>query len=188
MGNVDLIPETTGDRVRARGGRVASPVTMLMLGAMAATAAGRSLRRWSGARRSAGPAVDQRALDEISARLRLVTAQLEESRAGLAAAQAEVLRTSDTAKATADRAETEMGRMESAAIGALESAAAANREEVAELRRRLTHSDDAARALQTELDIERRRSEQLQSALAGRDAELSQLRASARDRGGNRHT
>jgi predicted nucleic acid-binding Zn-ribbon protein len=168
---------------------------MVLLGGLAGTVASRSLRRRPGAagppapieaESSARPAASQGALDDTAAKLRSVTARLGETRAELDEARAEVRRLSDRAKAMSDRAETEMGRMESAAIAALESTAASNRQEVAGLRELLAAAEDAARALQAELDAERGRSEQLQSALTGRDTELAGLRASIRDSRGRR--
>ncbi|CUU60353.1 hypothetical protein Ga0074812_13868 [Parafrankia irregularis] len=168
---------------------VAAPATALVLGALAGTLASRLLRpRSAGGRTpelndagtSTGPVAAPGRPDESSARLRSVTRQLDETRAALAEAQAEMLRMSGTTKAMTDRAETEMGRMESAAITALESAAASNRQEVAGLRRSLAAAEDAARVLRGDLDAERRRAALIESALAGRDAQLADLRASLR--------
>jgi hypothetical protein len=208
MVSCDVPPATTVRRhrgPRSRTGRitpggipvdqVALPVTMFVLGVLAGTVASRSLRRRSVVARvpmpieaeaSARLAVTQRTLDETTARLHVVTEQRDETRAGLAEAQAEVLRLSGSAKAMTDRAEAEMGRMESAAIAALESAATSNRQEVAELRHSLATAEDAARVLRNEFDAERRRSASLQSALADRDIQLANLRVSARDTRGHR--
>ncbi|MGF7236012.1 MAG: methyltransferase type 11 [Frankia sp.] len=161
-----------------RIGRLALPVTTIVLGALAGVFACRPRRRRSAGARAPRPieaeasarlAVTQQTLDETTARLHAVTEQLGETRARLAEARAEVLRLSGRAQAITDRAEAEMGRMESAAITALESAAASNRQDVAGLRQRLATAEDAARVLRAELDTERRRSEQLQSALTNRD-------------------
>ncbi|WP_018638934.1 hypothetical protein [Parafrankia elaeagni] len=183
-----------------RNSDVSPAATALVLGALAGTLASRVLRpRSAGARASesaetpasvetetsTGLATTRYRLDETSARLRLVTAQLDETRAALAEAQAEVLRMSGTTQAMTDRAEAEMGRMESAAIAALESAAASNRQEVAGLRQSLANAEDAARVLRADLDAERRRTTLVESALAGRDAALADLRADLRDTDGH---
>ncbi|ADP81225.1 hypothetical protein [Pseudofrankia inefficax] len=166
-------------------GHVAASVTTLVFGALAGTVASRVLRSRSAVVRTPEPietamstnlATTRRRLDETSAKLGLVTRQLDETRAALAEAQAEVLRMSGTTKAMTDRAEAEMGRMESAAIAALESAAASNRQEVAGLRQRLAAAEEAARVLQADLDAERRRTALIESALASRDVQLADLR------------
>src|SRR5262245_46593602 len=108
MANVERIGKATARRGRVQGDQREYPVTMLALGALAVAITTRSLRRWSGVGRSARPAGDQRALEETSSKLRLVTEQLEETRTGLAEAQAEVLRMSEAVKTASDRAETEM--------------------------------------------------------------------------------
>jgi chromosome segregation ATPase len=173
-------------------GHVAAPVTTLVLGALAGTLASRMLRLRSAGVRAPEPieietetstrlATTRHRLDETSAKLRLVTQQLDETRAALAEAQAEVLQMSGTTKAMTDRAEAEMGRMESAAIAALESAAASNRQEVAGLRQSLAAAEEAARVLRADLDAERRRTALIESALASRDVQLADLRATVRD-------
>lgn len=187
-------PPRRSRRARAVGipiGQLAIPATILALGALARRVARWSLRRRFVGARGPGPAeaeteasarlaATRQTLDETTARLHAVTEELGETRADLTEAQAEVLRVNGRAQALTDQAEAEMGRMESAAITALESAAASNRQDVADLRQRLATAQDAARILRAERDTERRQSEQLQSALASRDTQLANLRASAR--------
>jgi chromosome segregation ATPase len=97
-------------------------------------------------------------------------------------AQAETLRMSSRARDLTNRAETEMGRLESAAITALESSAASHREEVAVLRAQLHAAEESARDLETELAGERALTERLRSFLADRDQQLATLRTDARAR------
>ena len=121
--------------------------------------------------------VTQRLLDDTQERLRHADDDGERLRRELSGAQAEVLRISGRAKVMTDRGEAEMGRLESAAILALEHAAAAHRGEVAELKERLARAQDAEQALRADVDGERRRAAQLEAALTQRDRALSALRA-----------
>lgn len=104
-------------------------------------------------------------------------AELAETRRQLTDADAEVVRLRLQAKELADRKETEMGRLESGAIAALESTIATHQEQVTQLEERLKAALNVAEERGHELVIERRRCEQLQSALAERDQHLANLNA-----------
>lgn len=126
--------------------------------------------------------VAQRLLDEARARVADLEGELDRARRNLVDTQAEALRISSRAKRMTDRTEAEMGRLESAAIIALESMAASHRAEVADLREQLTRAQDSVHTLQAQLDGECQRASRLESALAERDRLLAAARADARDR------
>lgn len=71
--------------------------------------------------------------------------------------------------------EAELGRLESGAISALESAIAAHREQVARLEEKLRAAQDTIEEHIAELTVERNRSGQLQSALAERDQHIATI-------------
>lgn len=103
--------------------------------------------------------------------------QIIQLRDQLTTSEAESLRLRTKIRVLADEKETEMGRLESGAIVALESAISKNEELVTELETKLAAAEQAAREAEELLDAERRRSTQLQKALAERDQLLATLTA-----------
>ncbi len=120
--------------------------------------------------------------DRSGGQLAQAEAVLGETRRRLAQADAEVMRLRAQAQALADQKEAEMGRLESGAIAALESTISAHGERVAALEVQLRAAEEAARSQDQQLDAERRRSSQLQAALAERDEHLATLTAGIDER------
>lgn len=125
--------------------------------------------------------VAEQRLAQTESRLAESQAALAETRHKLSEAHAEILRMSSRAQAMADQKETEMGRLESGAIAALESTMAAHREQVAELEAALQAAQEEARRHAQLLDVEHRRTTNLQAALAERDAHLASLTSHDRE-------
>lgn len=121
-------------------------------------------------------AVELRAA-EAEARLADAETRLLEARRRLGEADAELLRMRAHAQALADQKEAEMGRLESGAIAALESTIAAHQEQVNGLEEQLRAATDGTREREQELEAERRRVAQLQTALAQRDEHVASLMA-----------
>lgn len=109
-------------------------------------------------------------------------ARLEESHRRLAQADEELLRMRAHVQAVADHSEAEMGRLESGAIAALETAIASHREQMEALQAQLRAAEETRREQAQQLDLERRRTAQLQSALAERDEHLATLTANLKER------
>jgi hypothetical protein len=118
---------------------------------------------------------------DSAARLTEAETRLAEARRRLTEADAALLRMRAQAQVLADQKETEMGRLESGAITALEATMSAHRERVTGLEIHLQAAEETARLQMQQLDLERRRSAQLQAALAERDQHLATLRASANE-------
>jgi uncharacterized protein (DUF3084 family) len=114
-------------------------------------------------------------LEHAQAELAHTRATLGETRRQLSEADAEVVRLRLQARDLVDSKETEMGRLESGAIAALESTIETHQEQVAQLEERLRAAERAAEQRDRELAHERRRGEQLQAALAERDQHLAKL-------------
>jgi chromosome segregation ATPase len=128
--------------------------------------------------------VAEQRVAQTESRLAESQASLAETRHKLSEAHAEILRMSSRAQAMADQKETEMGRLESGAIAALESTMTAHRKQIAELETTLQAAQEEARRQSQLLDVERGRTAQLQAALAERDAHLSSLTSQDRERRG----
>ncbi|HET9657367.1 MAG TPA: hypothetical protein VFP72_18590 [Kineosporiaceae bacterium] len=109
-------------------------------------------------------------------------ARLEESYRRLAQADEELLRMRAHVQAVVDHNEAEMGRLESGAIAALETAIASHREQLEALQVQLRTAEETNREQAQHLDLERRRTTQLQSALAERDEHLATLTANLAER------
>lgn len=131
---------------------------------------------------SARLAVAEQRLTETESQLAASQVALAGTRSKLSEAHAEVLRMSSRARALADQKEVEIGRLESGAIAALESTIATHREQVAGLEAKLKDAQAEAREQSQLLDVERRRTAQLQLALAERDAHLADLTTPERER------
>jgi chromosome segregation ATPase len=116
-------------------------------------------------------------LAETEARLAEKETALTEARRRVSQAQAEVLRMSARAQSIADQKETEMGRLESGAIAALETTMAAHRKQVSDLEQRAEAAEKETHERAGELDAERHRSAYLQSMLDERDEHLALLKA-----------
>jgi chromosome segregation ATPase len=112
---------------------------------------------------------------ELEARLNESQSLLTETRRQLGQADAEVARMRLQVRDLEDRKEAEMGRLESGAIAALESAIASHREQVAKLEEKLRAAEHSAAEHIQELDVERRRSARLQTALAERHEHIAAL-------------
>jgi chromosome segregation ATPase len=95
------------------------------------------------------------ALDERDGRLRASRAEIRELRAALVS--------------VVDRKDVEMGRLETAAIEALESTIAAHRERIRTLENQLRAAESAVQQKELHLAEERHRTKRLQAALAERD-------------------
>jgi chromosome segregation ATPase len=95
----------------------------------------------------------------------------------LVGAEAEVLRLKEHVQTLADEKETEMGRLESGAIAALESTINKHQQWATGVEQRLHAAEQEVRAAEELLDSERRRAAQLQQALAERDQHLAALSA-----------
>lgn len=119
---------------------------------------------------------------ELRQELEQAQAQIDQLHRRLATADAEVLRMRAHVQSLADEKETEMGRLESGAIVALESTMQQHQERVAGLEFRLREAEEATRSTERVLDAERRRAAQLQSALAERDQHVATLSADLADR------
>lgn len=119
---------------------------------------------------------------ELRQELEQARAQINQLHQRLATADTEVLRMRAHAQSLADEKETEMGRLESGAIVALESTMQQHQEQVARLEFRLREAEETARNTERMLDTERRRTAQLQSALAERDQHVATLSADLADR------
>jgi chromosome segregation ATPase len=167
---------TLGSSLGGPFGLVAAAIAGVLIGFAA------GLRRRRPSVRLPAPADDevharftaaQQMLDDTRTHLREAEKELRRTREELVQAQAEAFRISGRAKAMTDRSETEMGRLESAAIVALESAAASHRAQVADLTQELDRVRETVRGLEQQLDGERRTSAQLETALAERDRRLS---------------
>lgn len=112
---------------------------------------------------------------ELQERLGESQAALKETQARLGQAEAELLRLRRQVRGLEDRKEAEMGRLESGAIAALESAIAAHAEQVARLEEKLLTTEGTVEEHIRELAIERNRCAQLRSALADRDQHIATL-------------
>jgi DNA repair exonuclease SbcCD ATPase subunit len=108
-------------------------------------------------------------------------AEFEQERAELQArlreAQAEAARLRTAFTELGDAKETEMGRLETGAIQALETTIATHNARLESARRELEHAQSTVRNLIQDLDLERRRGDRLQAALADRDEHMSRLMA-----------
>jgi archaellum component FlaC len=121
-------------------------------------------------------------LDQARLRAAELEAQLSESQSMLRGiwhrlqhTETELGRLHRQVKELEDRKEAEIGRLESGAIAALESTIATHREQVAELDEKLRAAESAAQEHVRELAVERRRSAQLQSALAEQSQHIATL-------------
>jgi myosin heavy subunit len=114
---------------------------------------------------------------ELKLFLEQAQSQIMQLRDQLTTSEAESLRLRTKIRVLADEKETEMGRLESGAIVALESAISQNQELVTELEAKLSTAERTVRETEELLDAERRRSAQLQKALAERDQLLATLTA-----------
>ncbi len=112
---------------------------------------------------------------ELETRLADSQDDLRQLRRQLGQADAEVVRLRLEARDLVDRNEAEMGRLESGAIAALESTIASHREQVVHVEDQLRAAQAAAEEQHQELAVERRRSAQLQAALAERDQHIADL-------------
>jgi DNA anti-recombination protein RmuC len=121
-----------------------------------------------------GPAPDD---TELARELDQARNQLAQLHHRLATADSEVLRMRAQAQALADEKEAEMGRLESGAITALEQTIAKHQERVTGLEFRVRTAEEATRNTESMLDAERRRTAQLQAALAERDQHVATLSA-----------
>lgn len=111
----------------------------------------------------------------LEARLTESQSMLREARRQLRQADVELVRMRVRVRELADHNETEMGRLESGAIAALDATIAAHREQVAGLEERLRAAESTAEDAAQELIAERRRSAQLQSALNERYQHIATL-------------
>jgi len=112
---------------------------------------------------------------ELEARLSESQSTLKETWRQLKQTEAELVRMRRQVQELEDRKEAEMGRLESGAIAALESTIATHRDQVAKLEEKLRAAESTAQEHVRELAVERRRSAQLQSALAERDQHIATL-------------
>jgi chromosome segregation ATPase len=112
---------------------------------------------------------------ELQLLLSQAQSQISQLREQITVSEAESLRLRTKIRVLSDEKETEMGRLESGAIVALESAISQNQALVTELEERLRTSEQALQEAEGLLDAERRRTAQLQHALAERDQLLATL-------------
>jgi hypothetical protein len=97
----------------------------------------------------------------------------------LASSEAEVVRLRAAVRAVADHKDTEMGRLETGAIEALDALIADHTARVAMMEAEITAATDGERNAVRDLEAERRRTLRLQAALAQRDEQLAALMANA---------
>jgi hypothetical protein len=114
---------------------------------------------------------------ELNLFLEQAQSQIIKLRDQLTSSEAESLRLRTKIRVLSDEKETEMGRLESGAIVALESAITKNQELVAELEAKLSASEQTVRETEELLEAERRRTATLQKALAERDQLLATVTA-----------
>jgi hypothetical protein len=100
----------------------------------------------------------------------------------LAESEAEAARWRAAVVQEADRKDVQMGRLESAAIRALDSAFISWQQRVEVLEEELRNALLQARDGEQQLDVERLRSDRLQSASAQRDEQLAALRTELAER------
>ncbi len=112
---------------------------------------------------------------ELEKRLKESQWALTETWRQLSQTGAELVRLRVHVRELENRAETEMGRLESGAIAALDSTIAKHREQVVALEEKLRAAENTIAEQARELAVERGRRAQLQSALAERDQQVATL-------------
>jgi predicted RNase H-like nuclease (RuvC/YqgF family) len=100
----------------------------------------------------------------------------------LTASEATVQELRTTVTTITDHKDTEMGRLESRAIQAMDSLIASHQERGHALQARLDTATSQARHQERELEAERRRTLRLQAALVERDERISALTSELADR------
>lgn len=128
-----------------------------------------------GATDPASPAASDSAVTELEHRLRA-------SRAEVVKLQAEALRLKAAVDAVADRKDAEMGRLETAAIEALDSLIASSTKRMTALEEESRLAAAAAREHERDLEEERYRVARLQAALSERDERVALLLQDLSDR------
>jgi chromosome segregation ATPase len=108
--------------------------------------------------------------------------RLRSSRAEVVTLQAEALRLKTAIAAVADSKDAEMGRLESAAIEALDSLIASNQQRMTTLEEETAASAATARRHERDLEEERRHALRLQVALTDRDERIAALANELADR------